>query len=912
MGELLIQDKQLFSMASKEFYEPMSRYQPLLGDYHAQVRRLLPPDWRIDQHNVWWGCNYEGAQIPAQGWKIHLSATPAHSPAILMTVARMMIERRVTFKFLVDRTMLHLSNGKRWSRGAAGKFITVYPTSTEHCAELLEDLHRATIGYWGPYILSDRRYKDSRIVHYRYGGLLPVKRLDVSGRTVHVIQDQDGNYIDDERTPFFHLPDGVHDPFEQPAAASVDEGEDGTLCKGRYEVREVLASSNPGSVYLAWDRHSERQVVIKEGRPYTNVSARGLDAMQLLKKEHRLLGLIADLEIAPKPLDFFLDWEHAYLVEEYLEGSHTLRGHLLQIGLLLRTRPTVEYAREYYRRYRHLFIELAKMVKALHDRDIVFSDLSMANVMVFMRDSDDHYPTLKLIDFEGAYEEGIDLPTHLMTPGFSTQQAADRGMSTKRDDYYSIGGLMMAGLFPMNSLLVLDRDAHRRYIDACRRDFDLPDDLAELILALLHPDEEQRPGMEHVIEVLSVEHEPREPNIGTYELDQIDLDQTIERILGYADSVADFERSDRLYPADALVFDTNPLSIAHGACGVAYVMQRARGAVDPRVIEWIRAQNLNIKGRTYSPGLYTGLAGIAWSMLELGLRDEAIEAIEHTRDHRLLWNSPTLFDGASGWGMAQLRFFRETGDQAYLDAARKVGNFLIESREVDPELFPGCFWNAPEGVSSSLAHGAAGIALFLLYLHCATGEERFLATGRQAIEWVMHKSVRNVEGGLTWRARDRTATFTPYWRWGSSGIGRVLLRYWHATGDAAYAEPMEHIHIECDRKYTIFPGYFFGIAGIAEMYLDMARFPRWETMALAATRRLLAGAMLFPVERAGGLAFPGESLTRISCDFGTGGAGVALVMDRYRKRDGASFMLDELLPDWAPQDRPEPACEALS
>lgn len=215
-------------------------------------------------------------------------------------------------------------------------------------------------------------------------------------------------------------------------------------------------------------------------------------------------------------------------------------------------------------------------------------------------------------------------------------------------------------------------------------------------------------------------------------------------------------------------------------------------------------------------------------------------------------------------------------------------------------------------MSSSLAHGAAGIALFLLYLHYATGEERFLATGQQAMEWVMHKSVRNIEGGLTWRARDRTATFTPYWRWGSSGIGRVLLRYWHASGETDYAVPLEQIHIECDRKYTIFPGYFFGIAGIAEMYLDMARFPRWESMAMAATRRLLAGAMLFPVEREGGLAFPGESLTRISCDFGTGGAGVALVMDRYRKRDGASFMLDELLPDWAPQDRPEPACEALS
>jgi hypothetical protein len=90
----------------------------------------------------------------------------------------------------------------------------------------------------------------------------------------------------------------------------------------------------------------------------------------------------------------------------------------------------------------------------------------------------------------------------------------------------------------------------------------------------------------------------------------------------------------------------------------------------------------------------------------------------------------------------------------------------------------------------------------------------------------------------------------------------------------------------------------------------MARFPRWEALALASTRKLLSGCMLFPFEREGGLAFPGESLSRISCDFGTGGAGIALVMDRYRTRRGAAFMLDELLPGWSQDDRPPAAAGA--
>ena len=38
-------------------------------------------------------------------------------------------------------------NGKRWSRGGAGKFITIYPLNTAQCGELLESLYQMLIGY---------------------------------------------------------------------------------------------------------------------------------------------------------------------------------------------------------------------------------------------------------------------------------------------------------------------------------------------------------------------------------------------------------------------------------------------------------------------------------------------------------------------------------------------------------------------------------------------------------------------------------------------------------------------------------------------------------------------------------------------------------------------------------------------
>lgn len=895
---MLVQEKLPFLIADAEFYEPLSRYSPERKDFCEPLERVLPEGWRLKHRDLWFDCSRPGVRLPAQGWKIHLSATLANAPAILVTAAKILTAAGVPFKFLADRMLLLLLNGKRWQRGSSGKFLTAYPADTGQCGELLEALYQALTGYQAPHILSDRRYRDSRVVHYRFGGILPLKRADVDGKAIHVITDADGGYVDDERSPYFRLPEGMEDPFLRPEAVQEDKGEAGTLKNGRYQVQSVLAFSNPGGVYLALDRETSRRVVIKEARPFTNVSVRGLDAVRLLKKEHRLLDAVADSPLAPKPLDFFFDWEHAYLVEEYFEGSIDLRGYFTGLSVALRTRADAEYSQRFYRLYRSICSQVAKMVRELHERHIVFSDLSFLNVLVLDEDASE----LRLIDFEGAFEEGVDVPTHLFTPGFTPDEAVERGSARREDDLYALGGILMAGLFPMNALLVLDRQAHERYLRALKQDFDLPDPIADLIRRLLDRDGGRRPGPDEIIEVLGRDYPAAPPSVGSQELDGVDLRDLTEQILSYIDSVADSAREDRLFPADPTVFDTNPLSLGHGACGVAYVMHRIRGEVEEKTLDWIRARH--VRREAYGPGLYMGLAGIAWSLLEIGLEDDAKAMLSQTEDHHLLWRSPDLFYGVAGWGMTQLRFFLATQDEVYRDAAVRAGRYLLDTRKIDDEKEDRCFWESQEGAVTCLAHGTAGVSLFLLYLYLATGREDFLETGRQGLEWVADRGISNPDGGLTWVAKAAAPSVTPYWRWGSSGIGRVFLRYWQVTGEERYGDSLDYIHIDCDRKYAIFPGYFFGLAGIGELYLDMARFPRWEEVATATTRKLLAGCLLFRLEREAGVAFPGESLSRISCDLGTGSAGIALVMHRFQTRCGPSFMLDELMPDWPSEDRP--------
>ncbi|EKE80928.1 class III lanthionine synthetase LanKC [Idiomarina xiamenensis] len=888
MSELVIKDKFLHTLAHQEFYEPITLYRPNKSDFHDVVARLLPDDGRVERYSYWWSCYFTDTRLPAQGWKIHVSATPAHASAILDTVARVLLQHRVPFKFVADRMLLSLFNGKSFDRGSSGKFITIYPQHQQQFEQLIVALHEQTIGYWGPYILSDKRFRDSKVIYYRYGGILPMKRAIGDGSSEHVIKGTDGSYIVDERTPYFHLPEGIVDPFaDEPAEEDAGEA---TLKDGRYEIQGVLAFSNPGGVYLARDSETDQTVVIKEGRPYTNVSYRGLDAVQLVKKEHRLLTLLAGQGVSPAPLDFFLDWEHAYIVQEYLGQFTSLRGYLAGIHLTLKTNPSAADHAQFWKAYRAIFVAVADAFRKIHEKGIVFGDISLNNVMV--QEQDDGTPTVLLIDFESAYEAGVDLPTHIFTPGYASKDYENNSVANFADDCYAMGSLMLAGLFPMNPLLSLDRSAHRRYLTEFRQDIGLPAALEQLILSLLDGDAEQRPSMAAVHQQLQQPITPLPARIQTANFDVQQLPELIQRSWQYVAAHADPSREDRLYPSDPEVFQSNPLSLAYGALGVAYVGHQLTGKVDPAVRQWINQRQID--SHSSSVGLYNGLAGNAWCAYEIGEFELASQMLESALAHPQKTASPYLFDGMAGLGMTCLKFHQWTRQPHYLQQAEALAQELLAQAQSDTE--GEVYWQLRDKTSASLAHGVSGIALFLLYTHLATGKALYLTIGKQAMNWVIKQGHYNDEGGLTWMARSTTPSYTPYWRWGSSGIAKVLLRYWQVSQDPSYLALLDDIHIDCHRKYTIFPGYFFGISGILDWYVDMLAVPGWRDKADAACQRIISGLLLFAIEKDEGIAFPGESLARISCDYGTGGAGICMMLQRYQQRSASPFMLDELLP----------------
>lgn len=870
----------LYRLLHSDYNESFDNYRPQLADFHDLVSPRLPSGWQIRRRGIWFQCSSPENVVPLQGWKIHVSATPANARQILDSVVSILVQHgNIDFKFALDLSSLFLLNSKNWSRGGSGKFLTIYPKDLQTFLDLIEELHVATRGMSGPYILSDHRYKDSRVVYYRYGGMRIRDSLNIKGERRPMLVSPDGHEVEDRRLAYPVVPFWVTAPFA-PDPPQQNSDADQSLKDGRYLVQDALAFSNAGGVYRAIDTLTGKNVIIKEARPHVNATADGYDAIELLKKEYRLLTVVADSHIAPEPIDLFQQWEHWFLVEEYLEGA-SMGSYSAAHNVLLRTRSTPSDYHAWYGTFRSLFMRLVNILETLHSRNIVFADLSTSNVIVCHLGLE-----LKLIDFEGAFQVDVDRPTMLYTPGFASPERLAGRRPVFADDFYSLGAALLAFLFPVNGLFHLRPEAKTDILAAIRQDTGLPGTVANLILDLMKSQME-RPSAVEMLRVL--DQSPACDVVEAHPCQVIDYRALVEGIVTHITNKAEYNREDRLFPADARVFVTNPLSLSYGASGVAYALDKAAGKCPTRVVDWILSHK--ISPDTYPPGLYVGSSGIAWALLELGAIPESEKILQASFRHPLLYESADIFHGAAGWGMASLRFFAETGNELYLDKAKASGTHLLKTAVYDSR---GCYWPACEGAQQiGFAHGSTGIALFLLHLHLVTGNREFAETAELALGFDLSFAAETKDGGFSWpSSAGSPSPVYPYWRFGSAGIGSVVLRFYSFLGGEHYKQVLDKIYVDTDRKYAVLPGKFSGLAGIGDFLLDLYDFSG-DAKYLKSAQRAAEGLAHYRVDREG-TAFPGDCLSRLCCDYGTGSAGIALFLSRLDGRRGADFMLDSL------------------
>ena len=873
-----------YTAIDREFFEPYGRHVIDPADFVEPVRKIVPDEWRMRRTGIWMHCAPPGLVLPAQGWKIHVSSVASTARIVLSIAAAMLAAAGIAFKFAADARILSAVNGKRWPRGGSGKFITVYPHDAADFRGIIDDLHAALSGYAGPYILSDRRYRDSRVLYYRYGGIAGEHRLAADSRPEWLLRRPDGQMEPDQRKPHFHLPDWLRDPFpREEAGKSMDAP---LLGGGRYRIKRSLSFSAAGGIYLADDLDEGRAVIVKEARPFIGG---GDAATAMLRKEYRLLRRLASLRIAPAPVAYFQDWEHSYLVEEYVEGV-TLRSWLARRYPWLKTRATRADVAGFLDEVVEVFTSIARNLERLHAAGISMGDLSFHNCIVTAEGG------TRLIDLESAVEEGLDHPVDVRTPGFASPLSRrEMPVDARAEDVYAFGANLAAAIMPMNAMLPLDRSAALRFARRMSTDMGYPEAFVQVLEQLLAADIHRRPPPVAAMASLraSIADLPRDTAPVPYLASSTEAaTDAADALFDYIDERARGARVDRYVPAGPEVFETHPWGVAHGAAGVLHAYLRGGRTPPPGLLTYVLegCQRPDHRGDS----LMYGDAGIAWVLFDAHAHAEAASLLRGRPAGESIRERHGLYDGLAGWGLARIKAWHETSDAGFLDDACVAGDMLLHDSRIDNGML---HWPRGTVQPVGLAHGASGIALFLLHLHVATGDERFLRAARDGLAFDLAQRGINPDGAASWPKDVGGPTLFPYWRNGTAGILAVVARFFACTGDIRYREIVLGAEGDLLRRHAVSPGAYDGLAGIGETLLDLAvLLPERASIYKEAAHGVARGIEPFLVRRPGGLAVPGAELLRLSCDLATGNAGVGAFFDRLWRGGPASFMLDEHMP----------------
>jgi Protein kinase domain len=415
------------------------------GDCRA-LRRSLGADWAAlcerylpvrPEGSIWRYSREEAAGDPEQGWKLHVPATVLTAGKVLQTVAPLLSARGVLYKAPVTLGELDkLNRGLFYGYSQVGKFLTVYPQTTEEAVALARRLHRLTRRMGGPAVPFDTRYREGGCVYYRYGAFKSMEVEDQGGERIYAIRDPHGNLVPDKRDDAAP-PEWVTDPFLQSRARRAAAPKP-TPLRTTFKAFRALTQRGKGGVYQALDLSTQppRLCVLKEGRRNGEVSWDGRDGFWRVRHERCVLASLRDAGIGvPRVYSSFRAEGNYYLAVEFVEGEDFN-------SWLMRRRRRLAVAAALRRG-----AELARLVSRVHASGWVWRDCKPGNVIIAKGGG------LRLLDFEGACPVDRPDPLPWGTPGYAAPEADDpfRGQSRLPEDLYALGAVtyfLLAGRTP--------------------------------------------------------------------------------------------------------------------------------------------------------------------------------------------------------------------------------------------------------------------------------------------------------------------------------------------------------------------------------------------------------------------------------------------------------------------------------
>ncbi|MFF3940614.1 class III lanthionine synthetase LanKC [Streptomyces phaeofaciens] len=796
-------------------------------DFHAG--RIPGTGWTVTRGREWTFCTPPDLDVPDQGWKIHVSASPDNAAELLDAVAPYCAENGLMYKYISNREILGRRGSKYGDRSASGKFITIYPPTEESLERTLDELEELVGGTPAPYILSDLRWKQGPLF-VRYGGFVLKMARAANGALVPGIRNPQGEMVPDVRRPAFRPPEWVTlPPF---LAEAHHERKQGTLKDFPFRVYKALHFSNGGGVYRAVDQRDGTEVLLKEARPLAGLDASGADAITRMEREHWALTKLAGLPTVPALIDYRDGHEHRFLAREFVDGEAL-------IDVLRRRHPftngddTPEARVAYTAWALDILDQVSAGVAAMHERGVVFGDLHPGNILLKADN------TVAFIDMETCtpVEDGYQQAMGAL--GFH----APHHLTGAAVDLFALNVLRLTMFVPLPQIVPWGVAKVQTLLDVAAARFDLPAPLVTAIKEGLGP-EVLTSGRDFSVAWPAVPHAP--------------LREQIARSIIEAASP---DRDDRLYPGDAMQFLTEGggTTFAYGAAGVLWSLSRSGQDVPAEHVQWLVDHSRDAE--TDGPGFFTGLAGIAYTLDHLGRPDEADALMRRAFDTPVTNVSDSVCNGWSGLGLVALHLAARRADPAYLDMARTLAERLGTQESAG---------TGPKRVG--LVHGGSGHALFLLRLFESTGERRHLDAAESAL--------RTDLDTIDLEQEDSRLRLGPGLI-GSAGIALVIRALSVHRGAADLTEAHERLLDTVHTHFATSCGLFTGRAGALLTLTGDHHAPHqvrahldalgWEAMAAEPGR----------------VDFLGDHGYRLSTDLATGSAGVLLALTAIAEDDPA-------------------------
>lgn len=694
--------------------------------------------------------------VPASGWKIHISCIMSNYNSLLDIVSEYCVENKISFKVMKNIDSYFKNGLKKGDRSSYGKFITIYPKDEEKFILVIEELYKAIKNFEGPYILSDKRYKDCKCIYYRYGNNLLDDTYDNKGVACRVVKYKNYDYLD-LPTGYYNAPDFIEDPFDSPSSPDTS-----SYLLINYDIEEGLSFSPIGGVYKASSKKNQSACIVKEFYPYTGIVNENIDSFSLYENEVSNLQKLQKLKFIPRFIENFQDWDNFYLVEEYIEGksleSYAAENNTVVLGL------EFGEVRNYIIKTLKLFLKIIDNIIELYHYGYIFTDLAPDNIII-------NRNGVYFIDLESVHK--IDSEKNLFS---YTLNFYDKNKTDCENIKLSISNLLLFCFNKKSNLFdVFNAD---QILEPIIRRYDEVNKILQLINRIKNPESSILDIKQFFIETLEeITSFSNSKKLGQKTVNSLNTN--------YKYSILPKQLTYNGYIEDPI---QNKNSIAYGTLGQ---LLAANYIFDEKFEKGVFSRYIS-DYRTNS--FFYGHSGLLYILnLNRVKCDEVLFKILESID----FSDKSLQTGISGIGISLLYSYSIYYDEDTKSAIEKIRVNLAQ-----PDI---------ETIDNSLDNGKLGVALFYIYHYHIFKDHDSLLKATEYLNNVLSEFQDSKYKKLL--AKSLNNEFYEYYLSnGLCGLIVVMLEFTIKTNNNIYFCDLEYFVKLCQGIYSISPSFFRGSA----------------------------------------------------------------------------------------------------